>query len=936
MTQSRSLSAVEVVYPEAGSALIVAAAQVLVFAEQADGRRLPLAVVDEGDAVVGCDPADGVRMLVTGINGSRILPVDVADLTEEQVLAWASRLSHDVAAGRWPGRLLSVDRAGSMVSPGEHIGVAEGEDLAWARVTGGTATWCGNNGAELRPGSAPVLLTRETWLTAGLRCRVVPAEPPATAEQRALAMAELGHLALGAAVWRREQSDAAAVPRLEQRSANSAIAAEEAVDVLTSAVGGHRRIPTMADYERRSELAAALTVADAYGLVLDEEAVQRAASELQTGRDALAAVAAACEARPNSVHLREDWWHNEGTPMLVRVSEGSRSHRPFAAVWSGRWELIDPATGDRQVVDAGLAEQVDLRAQELVRVLPSEPVTLRSLARLALHGSRREVIITLLLTAVLAGMAFITPYLLGQLSNVLFSDRPTSAFSALFAALLLVAVAGICFQAVRSLSMLRARSKAAAVSATAVWERVMRQPATWHSKRSLGDRLTQAGAVNNASAAMPDQTVAQVLDISFVLGSLAAIATTNATMLFALGALLAVQAVITVVILRAVERRAQTRMAASSVASTTLMETFAAVNRLRVAGAESRAFLRWASVHAPFVRADQSLRKLTMVQGVLLAIWPLLTLVVIVIVSAATDASFGAFVTAQTAAAGATAAISATAAASSAAIVARQSLRQAAPALESVPEGGLEGASPGAISGNVEARDLVFRYSPDGPAVLDRVSIAVRPGEHVAVVGPSGCGKTTLMRVLLGLEHPESGVISVDGRDLDSMNQPAVRRQIGSVLQSSSLLPCSIKDNVDMGRGLSQDQIWDALGAAGLQADVRTMAMGIETMVTDGGGTLSGGQRQRVLIARALAGHPRMLILDEATSALDNVTQAAVVESLAKLRITRIVVAHRLSTIRDADRIIVMQAGRVIDEGTFDELAGRPGVFRELVERQNA
>jgi ABC-type bacteriocin/lantibiotic exporter with double-glycine peptidase domain len=178
-------------------------------------------------------------------------------------------------------------------------------------------------------------------------------------------------------------------------------------------------------------------------------------------------------------------------------------------------------------------------------------------------------------------------------------------------------------------------------------------------------------------------------------------------------------------------------------------------------------------------------------------------------------------------------------------------------------------------------------------------------------------------------------VIAVDGRDLASLNRPEVRRQIGSVLQSSSLLPCSIKDNIDMGRGLTQEQVWEALGAANLARDVRAMAMGIETMVTDGGGTISGGQRQRVLIARALAGSPRMLVLDEATSALDNVTQAAVVESLERLRITRIVVAHRLSTIRDADRIIVMEAGRVVDQGTFDELASRPGTFKDLVERQN-
>jgi ABC-type bacteriocin/lantibiotic exporter with double-glycine peptidase domain len=168
------------------------------------------------------------------------------------------------------------------------------------------------------------------------------------------------------------------------------------------------------------------------------------------------------------------------------------------------------------------------------------------------------------------------------------------------------------------------------------------------------------------------------------------------------------------------------------------------------------------------------------------------------------------------------------------------------------------------------------------------------------------------------------------------LNRPAVRRQIGCVLQSSTLLPCSIKDNIDLGRAMTRDDIWSALEMAAVADDIRAMAMGLDTPVTDGGGTLSGGQRQRVLIARALAGNPRMLVLDEATSALDNLTQAAVVDALQGLRITRIVVAHRLSTIRHADRIIVMDAGRVQDEGTYDELMSRPGPFRDLAERQQA
>jgi len=228
----------------------------------------------------------------------------------------------------------------------------------------------------------------------------------------------------------------------------------------------------------------------------------------------------------------------------------------------------------------------------------------------------------------------------------------------------------------------------------------------------------------------------------------------------------------------------------------------------------------------------------------------------------------------------------------------------------------------------------MFRYTPGGPNVLSGVTFEVSPGEHVAIVGGSGSGKSTLLRVLLGLEDVDSGVVEVDGKDLSSLNRPLVRRQIGCVLQSSALLPGTIRDNVDMGRHLSNDQIWEALDAAAIGDQIRAMARGLNTPVVEGGTSLSGGERQRVLIARALAGRPRMLILDESTSALDNATQEEIVGSIERLRVTRIVVAHRLSTIQRADRIIVLEGGKVAQEGTFENLMATPGPFRDLAQRQ--
>jgi ATP-binding cassette subfamily C protein len=243
-------------------------------------------------------------------------------------------------------------------------------------------------------------------------------------------------------------------------------------------------------------------------------------------------------------------------------------------------------------------------------------------------------------------------------------------------------------------------------------------------------------------------------------------------------------------------------------------------------------------------------------------------------------------------------------------------------------------ADPGRLSGGVEAQHLSFRYQDDGPAVLRDVSFTIRPGEFAAFVGPSGSGKSTLFRMLLGFEAPESGGIYYDGQDLSGLDLPEVRSQIGVVLQNGRLMPGDIFSNIVGSAPLTQDDAWEAARMAGLDADIKAMPMGMHTVVSEGGGTLSGGQRQRLMIARAIVKRPKILLFDEATSALDNRTQAIVSESLDRLQATRVVVAHRLSTIVNADRIFVVEAGRIVQTGTYRELIEQDGAFADLATRQ--
>lgn len=265
----------------------------------------------------------------------------------------------------------------------------------------------------------------------------------------------------------------------------------------------------------------------------------------------------------------------------------------------------------------------------------------------------------------------------------------------------------------------------------------------------------------------------------------------------------------------------------------------------------------------------------------------------------------------------------------------RPLLESTRPLLEEVPEMETKAQQVEDLFGAIELSGVTFRYDKDQPAVLDNLSLTITPGEYVGIVGKSGCGKSTLLRLLLGFEQPQQGAIYYDNYDLSKVDKTSLRRKIGTCLQSGSLFAGDLLHNVTItAPWVSIDDAWEALRLACMEDDVKRMPMQLHTMVSEGGGGFSGGQKQRLLIARALIAKPSILLFDEATSALDNISQKQVADNLAQLACTRIVVAHRLSTIRHCDRIIVLDQGRIAEEGTFDELMANQGLFYEMSQRQ--
>ncbi len=262
-------------------------------------------------------------------------------------------------------------------------------------------------------------------------------------------------------------------------------------------------------------------------------------------------------------------------------------------------------------------------------------------------------------------------------------------------------------------------------------------------------------------------------------------------------------------------------------------------------------------------------------------------------------------------------------------------LEMARPILETEPEIAEEKQVVSRISGGIELNNVSFRYGEHMPPVLDDLTLKIYPGQYVAIVGATGCGKSTLMRLMLGFEKPQKGAVFYDGRDISTLDLKSLRQKIGVVLQDGKLFSGDIYSNITLlAPQLGMEGAWEAAELAGAAQDIKDMPMGMFTMVSEGSGGISGGQRQRILIARAIAHKPRILMFDEATSALDNLTQKQVSNALDGMKCTRIVIAHRLSTIRQCDRIVVLDKGKIIEDGTYEELVLRDGFFAGLVARQ--
>lgn len=359
------------------------------------------------------------------------------------------------------------------------------------------------------------------------------------------------------------------------------------------------------------------------------------------------------------------------------------------------------------------------------------------------------------------------------------------------------------------------------------------------------------------------------------------------------------------------------------------------IQKIKLAGAEKRAFAKWADKYYESATLKYNPPRVIKLNGVINLGLSLIGTYIIYLLAVMNNVNTTDYYSFNTSYALMSGAFSALAGLTAIFAGIKTSLSMAAPILDAEPEISQDKTVLERFAGNIEISHVSFRYSDSMPYVLDDFSVKIKPGEYVAIVGKTGCGKSTLVRLLLGFETPQRGMISYDHKDIKSIDLKSLRKQIGVVMQNGELFTSDIYSNITISAPeTSLSDAWTAAEIAGIADDIKEMPMGMNTLVGEGIGGISGGQKQRILIARALAAKPKILLLDEATSALDNITQKKVSDALATLKCTRVVIAHRLSTIKECDRIIVLKDGKIIEDGNYDELMAQNGYFAELVENQ--
>ncbi len=904
--------------------------------------------VGEGRLAFGVGPS--TTSLVTIAKGTpeskfrriRLQDLPLADIGGEladQADAWLSEFAATVAQQIEPRPIPNL-----LLDPRTHGESLEADAGAVLSSRPGGVTWVAvqDNAAYLETeepesdGTGLVPLTVETWLTLKSPAIVTGISSLALSEDGRLltALSEFHRLALGAEDINRRLLLADEANEQTARTVLRRLDKERATRQLFNVLEPSRsRIS-----DDGSTLMAALHLIGEKEGIIFRTARRRQLAVGEEPRLQEILESSGVRSRKIRLSVEDRWWLGDSGAILAFTLDDGRPVALLPSV-AGRYVMVDPVSGKNVRIDASRARELDPGAWSFYRPLPDDRlVGAVDLIRLISKGVGanlgRFVITGLLVSALTLAPAIAV----GVLADWVLPAAVGGMLIQVILALIAFALVGVMLQMLHGTAMMRIEARAAARLGAAVWDRLLNLPPSFFRNFTAGELAVRMGAVLVLRDQVSGVVANALLSAIFVLPTLGLLFLYDMTLAWlSIGiALLSLVMTAALGVLQIGPQRRRYR--ASRRLARELFQFINGMSKLRSAGAEASAFAAWARGYREQHLAGIQIGRVNEHLVAFNAAVPSLAAALlfgVVLWKGSDEFGIGDFLvvyavsmTFFNAAIGLGHSFGAVAA-----VV--PGYEQIKPILDAVPDNQSEEGVQVDLSGDILFDHVSFRYSEDGPPIIDDVSIQARSGEFVAIVGESGAGKSTLLRLALGLEQPTSGSIYYDGRDLRHLNSRSVRKQIGVVMQDSVLQPGDILDNIiGMGDDLNIDDAWEAARLAAVDEDLAGMPMGMFTTVNDTSAIFSGGQVQRIKIAAALVRDPRIMFLDEATSWLDASSQAKVMQGIESLAATRIVIAHRLSTIRKAERIYVLEAGRVVQEGSFDELYETEGTFRDLVQRQ--
>lgn len=637
----------------------------------------------------------------------------------------------------------------------------------------------------------------------------------------------------------------------------------------------------------------------------------------------------------HKIEITAEWLRDNFSPVLVFIKD---SHIPVVLLPKGDkgYYYVHYHTGKKSKVNERIIDKIEPEAYSFYRPLPGRKISVREYIQYLKKSSRPlDTALAVIFAAAVAGIGLLIPYLTKTLTGDIVKSQDINQFIQFAIYIVSTATGLVLLQSFQNFIGNRIIIKRDKAIREATMMRVLSLPPSFFKQYNTGELTARFNAVPQLASTLISGVFSVALSSIMSLANLFQMGSFASSLILPVIAILIVANGFTIISALMQRSYSKKLLELTSKESGVSYGIINGIQKIRLAGSEKRVFAKWAATYSRTARTRYNPPLILRLSPAITLLITLLGNILIYFVAARNNleaADYMAFVSSY-------GLLSASFASLGQMVGVLSSVQplfeMARPILVAEPENTNGKAVVESLSGNICLKNVSFRYNDNMPLVLDHLNVDIREGEYIAVVGATGCGKSTLVRLLLGFEQPTAGSISYDGRDMDELDLTTLRRCIGTVMQNGTLFHADILSNIIISAPNStEEDAWKAAEIADIAQDIKAMPMGMKTIISEGQGGISGGQKQRIMIARAIVHKPKVLIFDEATSALDNKTQHSISESIAKLHCTRIVIAHRLSTIKQADRILMLDGGRIIESGDYDTLIKNNGRFAELVDRQ--